>query len=475
MIRNFGNNRLSGFLSLVLSAVVIFIAGCSLGPKYKRPIVNVPDTYRGLTAEESAKTESISFGDQKWSEVFQDEQLQELIRTAFQQNYDVRIAASRVLQSRAQLGITRADQFPTLIGEASATNQRTPTSGPVPTIETSPSQVKLALSWEADFWGKFRRATEAARADLLASEWARQAVITSLVADVTSAYFRLRELDLELEISKRTLLSRQESLRLVKLQEQHGATSMLEVRQAEQLVFTAAGTIPDLERRIEQQENFISILLGENLAAVRRGWKLTEQPHAPEVPPGLPSFLLERRPDIRLVEKKLIAANARIGVAKAAYFPRIALTATGGYQSSALSSLFSGPAGLWNFVGALTQPLFAGARIRSGVRLAEARQQAALLVYQQTIQQAFREVSDSLVAYRKNREFRIQQELLTQSAQDAARLSDLRYRGGATSYLEVLDSNTRYFSAELGLAQAQLNELLALVQLYRSLGGGWRQ
>jgi multidrug efflux system outer membrane protein len=253
-----------------------------------------------------------------------------------------------------------------------------------------------------------------------------------------------------------------------------GATSMLDVRQAEQLVFTAAETIPDLERRIEQQENFISTLLGNNPSPIARGTKLTEQPHPPEVPAGLPSSLLERRPDIRQAEAQLIAANAQIGVAKADYFPQISLTANSGFQSSALSSLFTGPAGLWNFGGSLAQPIFAGGRIRSNVRLTEARQHEAALVYQQTIQQAFRGVSDALVEYRKDREFRAQQEQLAFSAQDAARLSETRYRGGATSYLEVLTNETNYFNAELGLAQAQLNELLGLVRIYRNLGGGWQ-
>ena len=451
------------------------LAGCAVGPNYKRPSVNAPDTYRGLTAEEAAKTESASLGDQKWWEVFQDERLQDLIRTALQQNYDVRIAATRILQAQAQLGITRADQLPTIAGGAEATNQRSPQSRFIPAFDTSANQVNLSLHWELDFWGRFRRATQAARANLLASQWARQAVISSLVSNVATAYFQLRELDLELEISRRTLASRQDSLRLTQLLSDHGATSLLDVRQAEQLVYTAGEQIPDLERRIEQQENFISILLGKNPAGVPRGRKLTEQPHAPEVPAGLPSSLLERRPDIRQAEQQLIAFNAQIGVAKAAYFPQISLTGTGGYQSSALTSLFSGPAGLWNFGASLTQPIFTGGRIRSGVRFAEAQQQEALLVYQQTIQQAFREVSDALVAYRKNQEFRRQQELLTQSAQDAARLSDMRYRGGVTSYLEVLTNETNYFSAELSLTQAQRNELLALVQLYKALGGGWQQ
>jgi multidrug efflux system outer membrane protein len=407
--------------------------------------------------------------------VFQDKQLQDLIHTALQQNYDVRIAATRILEARAQLGIVRADQLPTISAGAQAVNERYPRVKLYPQYETSANQVDLSLAWELDFWGKYRRATESARANLLATEWARKEVIDTLVSDVAAAYFQLRELDLELEISRRTLASRKNSLQLTQTLANGGATSMLDVRQAEQLVFTAAETIPDLERQIEQQENFISTLLGNNPGPIARGMKLTEQPHAPDVPAGLPSSLLERRPDIREAEAQLIAANAQIGVAKADYFPQISLTATGGYQSSALTSLFTGPAGLWNFGASLAQPIFAGGRIRSNVRFTEARQQEAALVYQQTIQQAFRGVSDALVGYSKDREFRERQEQLTFSAQDAARLSETRYRGGATSYLEVLTNETNYFDAELGLAQAQLNELVALVRIYRNLGGGWQE
>jgi multidrug efflux system outer membrane protein len=414
-------------------------------------------------------------GDQKWWEVFQDKQLQDLIHTALQQNYDVRIAATRILEARAQVGIARADQLPTISGGAQAVNERNPRVKLYPQYETSSNQVDLSLAWELDFWGKYRRATESARANLLATEWARKEVIDTLVSDVAAAYFQLRELDLELEISRRTLASRKNSLQLTQTLANGGATSMLDVRQAEQLVFTAAETIPDLERQIEQQENFISTLLGNNPGPIARGTKLTEQPHPPQIPAGLPSSLLERRPDIREAEAQLIAANAQIGVAKADYFPQITLTATGGYQSSALTSLFTGPAGLWSFGGSLAQPIFEGGRIRSNVRFTEARQQEAALVYQQTIQQAFRGVSDALVGYSKDREFREQQEQLTFSAQDAARLSETRYRGGATSYLEVLTNETNYFDAELGLAQAQLNELVALVRIYRNLGGGWQE
>jgi outer membrane protein, multidrug efflux system len=458
----------------LLSIVFLLLTGCMVGPKYKRPPVTVPDAYRGL-APDAGPQAAASLGDEKWWMVFQDLQLQGLIREALSQNYDVRIAATRVLQAQAVLGITRADQFPTITGGVSSSNQRFPATKITPAFETSPSEVNLSLFWELDFWGKFRRATEAARASLLATEWGQKAVMSSLVSNVASAYFQLLELDSEMEISRGALASRKESLRLVEVRAKGGVTSMLDVRQSEQLVYTAAAAIPDLERRMEQQENLISILLGKNPAPVTRGKSLVENAIPPTVPAGLPSSLLGRRPDIQSSEQQLVAANARIGVAKAAYFPQITLTAIGGYQSPALTNLFTGPAGLWNFGGQLVQPIFTGGRIRSNVRLTEAQQQEAVLVYQQSIQQAFREVSDSLVAYRKNQEFRAQQELLTNSAQDATRLSDQRYRGGVTSYLEVLDSDTRYFDAQLGLAQARLNERLALVQLYNALGGGWQQ
>ena len=458
----------------LLVIALLLLTGCTLGPKYKRPTVAVPDTYRGL-APDSGSQSAASFGEEKWWDVFQDPQLQALIREALSQNYDVRIAAVHVLQAQASLGITRADQFPTIAGGVSTSNERFPATTIIPAFETSPSQVNLSLFWELDFWGKFRRATEASRASLLATKWGQKAVVSSLVSNVASAYFQLLELDSEMNISRRTLDSRKESLRLVQVRAKGGATSLIDVRQSEQLVFTAAAAIPDLERRIEQQENLMSILLGKNPAPVTRGKPLVENPLLPVVSAGLPSSLLERRPDIQSSEQQLVAANARIGVAKAAYFPQITLTAVGGYQSSALTDLFSGPAGLWSFGGQLAQPIFTGGKIRSNVRLTEAQQRESVLLYQQSIQQAFREVSDSLVAYRKNQEFRSQQELLTNSAQDTTRLANMRYKGGATSYLEVLDSDTRYFDAQIGLAQAQLNERLAMVQLYNALGGGWQQ
>jgi len=459
----------------VFFLVMHLSSGCAVGPNYKRPSVSVPDTYRGAEPQEAPQPATASLGDQKWWELFQDQQLQDLIHTALRQNYNVWIAAARILQAQAQVGITRADGLPTINTGAQSFDQRSPRTKLFHEYETSAHQVDLSLAWDLDFWGKYRRANESARASLLATQWAREAVISTLVSDVAAAYFQLRELDLQLEISRRTLASRQNSLKLTQVLAKGGGTSMLDVRQAEQLVFTAAETIPDLERRIEQQENFISTLLGNNPGPIARGTKLTDQPHSPDVPAGLPSTLLERRPDIREAEAQLMAANAQIGVAKAAYFPQITLTADGGFQSSALTSLFTGPAGLWSFGGSLVQPIFAGGRIRSGVRFSEARQQETLLIYEQTIQQAFRGVSDALVEYRKDREFREQQQQLALSAQEAANLSEMRYRGGATSYLEVLTNETNYFDAELGLAQAQLNELLGLVSIYRNLGGGWQQ
>ena len=461
--------------SLALLSWLLLSSGCAVGPNYKRPAASVPDSYRGLTPEEAAKAQPASIGDQKWWEVFQDEQLRSLIRAGLQQNYDVRIAASRILAAQAQLGVIRADQFPNVSGGAGISDNRSAKSQFLPPFEGSTGNVALSAAWELDFWGKYRRATEAARANLLASEWARQEVLATLVANVAGAYFQLRALDLELEISKRTLDSRRESLRLTQVLADRGSTSMLDVRQAEQLVFTAAAEVPALEQEIEQQENFISTLLGKNPADVPRGQKLTEQSQPPEVPPGLTSSLLERRPDIRQAEQQLVAANAQIGVARAAYFPQISLSGSGGFQSAALTNLFTGPAGTWNFGASLAQPIFTAGKLRSNVHLAQAQQQTALLSYQQTIQGAFRSVSDGLIAYRKSREFRAQEELLFQSAQDAAHLSHLRYNGGVTGYLEVLTNETNSFSAELGLVQARLNELLALVQLYEALGGGWQQ
>jgi multidrug efflux system outer membrane protein len=458
-----------------LAVVCVVSGGCTVGPNYKKPATSVPPTFRGLTDEEAAKNDPASQGDQKWWEVYQDQELQNLIRTAVKQNYDVRIAGARILEAEAQLGITRANQYPNVSGGASLVDQRQARTPVTPPLEVGVGSLNVSAGWQLDFWGKFRRATEAARANLVSTEWSQREVLSILVASVATAYFQLRALDLSLEISKRTLNSRQESLRLTQVLASGGSTSLLDVRQAEQLVFTAAAEIPVLEQQIEQQENLISILLGENPGSVKRGLRLTEQVRSPDVPPGLTSTLLERRPDIQAAEQQLIAANAEIGVARADYFPQISLSGTAGFESDALTHLFSGPAGAWTYGASLTQPIFTAGRIRSNVKFAEAQQQAFLLTYQQTIQGAFRSVSDALVARRKSKEFREQQELLFASAQDAARLSHMRYNGGVTGYLEVLTNETNAFSAELELVQAQLNEYLASVQLYEALGGGWRQ
>jgi len=477
--------RSAVFLGSLVSAIVSCLVACTVGPNYKRPAVVVPGTYRGAKAAEAesgpspanqaaaTNTSSVSLGDEKWWEVFQDKELQGLIRTALQNNYDVRIAAARVLEAQAQLGITRADQLPSLGVGGNITSIRNPAVGPIPAYEVTQGQVSAFAAWNLDFWGRYRRATESARATLLANEWAQKEVMATLVANLATSYFLLRQLDLQLEISNRTLSSREDSLELTKTLEQHGINTLLDVRQSEQLVYTAASEVPDLERQIAQEENAISILLGNNPGDIPRGLKLTEQPHAPEVPVGIPSALLERRPDIRQAEQNLVAANAQIGVARSAYFPQISLTANAGYQSAALTELFTGPAGVWTLAGTLTQPIFEGGRLKSGVRLAEAQHEQLLLVYQQTIQGAFRDVSSALVAYRKYRELRIQQQNLVESAQDAARLSEIRFKAGTTDYLEVLTNETNSFSAELALAQAQGNELTALVQLYQALGGGW--
>jgi multidrug efflux system outer membrane protein len=450
-------------------ATSLVASACVVGPNYKRPAPNVPDSYRGA---EAAPTPA-SLGDEPWWQLFQDETLQALIRQALAHNYDVQLAAARILEAQAQLGITRADQFPTVNAGAAGLAEKTPPLG-FPSVTAAAVQLQGSVAWELDFWGRYRRATEAARAQLLATEWGRRAVLTTHVSQVSTAYFALRALDLELDISHRTLASRQESLHLTQVREQGGVTSLVDVRQAEQLVYGATGEIATLERQIEQQENFVSVLLGENPGPIARGRALTEQPHEPDVPAGLPSALIERRPDIQQAEQQLVAANAQIGVARSAYFPQIALTGSGGFESTALSALFTGASTIWTVAANATEPVFTAGRTRAQVAAAEARQTEAVVEYQQTIRQAFREVSDALVGYRKLREFREQQALLLASAQDARRLADVRYQGGATSYLEVLDADTRLFDAELGLAQAQLAELSALVEIYRALGGGWQ-
>ncbi len=460
--------------ALTLLTLGLLLTGCAVGPDYSRPTVAAPEIYRGASPNPSAAASTQLLGDQKWWDLFQDPVLQQLIRTALEQNYDVRIAASRVLQAQAQLGITRADQFPTVSAGSQVSGQYNPkTSRAFPAYRTNAGELDLSVVWNLDFWGKYRRQTEAARANLLASQWGHRAVLSSVVSSVATAYFTLRELDLALDLSKSTLAARRNSLQLTNVLARSGSASALDVRQSEELVYTAAETIPDLERQISQEENSLSILLGENPGPIPRGRPLTEQPDPPGVPVGLPSELLERRPDIREAEETLVAANAEIGVAKAALFPSISLTGLAGFESNALNNLFSHSQRVWNEAGSLTQPVFAGGALRSGLRLAEAQEQQMLLTYRQTIMNAFQQVSNSLVAYQKGREFREQQGLLTAAAEDTNRLSKILYQHGGASYLQVLTSENNAFAAELNLAQAQLDERLALVQLYNALGGGW--
>jgi multidrug efflux system outer membrane protein len=451
----------------LIATPALLWSACTVGPNYQRPVTTPLDAFRGASAGAAPDK---SFGDEAWASVFHDEALKSLITAGLTNNFDVRIAASRILQAEAQLGINRADEFPTINGQVSGQKSHGPVSGGA-SKTTGVAQVGGALSWEVDFWGKYRRATEAARAQVLASAWARRAVSTTLISQIASGYFSLRALDAQLDIAERTLTSRDESLHLAQVRERGGAASLVDVRQAEQLVFAARGQIVDLRRRIEQQENALRVVVGAAPGPIDRGQTLTSQVHAPEVPAGLPSSLIERRPDIQQAEQLLVASNAQIGVAKAAYFPQVSLTAAGGVASSSLASLFS--TGAWALGASILQPVVNASRNRSKVALAEERRHEAELVYQQRIQQAFREVSDALVGYRSGRQFRETQEALLVAAEDAHRLADVRYRGGVTSYLEVLDSDSRLFAAELGLAQARLAELNGFVELYRSLGGGF--
>jgi multidrug efflux system outer membrane protein len=461
------------FLSAIVTALGL-MTGCLMGPKYQRPTVDVPQEYRAPAPQQAAQASSL--GNEQWWQVYQDPVLTQLIHTAIAQNYDVRIAAARVLEAQAQVGITRANQLPSAsVGADVFSEQNAKVTNLFPAYQVNAGELSLSVIWNLDFWGKYRRQTEAARAQLLATEWGQQAVISSLVANVATAYFQLRALDSELEISKRTLGSRQQSLQLTDTLESHGGASGLDVSQAEQLVYTASETIPDLERQIQQQENVLSVLLGENPQSIPRGRPLTEQPLPQNVPAGLPSELLERRPDVRQVEQNMAAANAQIGVAKASFFPSLSLTGLGGLESNALQNFITQPSQTWYAAFNVSQPVFEGGALRSQLKLARANWQESVLSYKQTVQNALEQVSNSLVASQKDREFREQQELLTQAAQRTDQLSEVLYKNGGAGYLQVLTSETNYFSAELNLVQAQLNERLALVQLYQALGGGWQQ
>ena len=440
-------------------AAALFLSACMVGPDYKRPTLPVPPTYRG---ESFPTPDARSFGELLWWEVFRDEELQTLIRQAIQNNYDLRIAASRVVEAHAQVGVAQSFLYPQISGQAGYNRvgvSRNQFLGPLSGTSRNGDDFQLGagLGWELDFWGKFRRGTEAAQAQLLATEEARWTVLHAL------------------EVSKRTVASRKVSLQLVQYRRDGGVASGIDVLQAESLLAGAQATIPDLERQIEQAENRIALLLGETPGAIRRGRSLAQQAIPPTIPAGLTSTLIERLPAIRQAEQQLVVANADIGVAKSLFFPQITLTGNGGWQSAELSRLFDGPSGFYSIGSALLAPIFTGGRLTSNLAAAEARQQQLVLNYQQTILLAFRDVSDGLVGYRKAREQREEQQRLLRALTEYAELSQIRYKGGVTSYLEVLDAERQRFQAELDLVFAQRTELLDFVQAYKALGGGWQQ
>lgn len=458
------------------AALLALAAGCKLGPDYQRPQTQTPAAYR--FAPDNAQG---SFGDQGWWQVYQDPTLLALIREALAGNFDVRIAAERVEQARAQLGETRMQQLPTVSASFGAQRARTsqyelfPGTPPISNVFS----LEGSLSYEVDFWGKYRRATEAARAQLLASQYARDDVAAGLVAGVATAYFTLQTLDEQLAITNRTVQTRQKFVDLTQAQHERGTVSGLDVATAQAQLAIAQANIPDLQRQIGQAEDQLSVLLGHNPDAILRNaegeLRRMAERSAPPVPPaGLPSSLLERRPDLRQAEQNLVAANAEVGVAKANLFPSISLTAGGGGVSNDLSKLFTGPARTWSVGAGVLQPLLDPQRNLYALDLAQAQKRQALLQYQKDVQTAFQEVSDALIARQKYAEFQAAQQDQVDAQRKADSIALARYRVGYSSYFDVIDADRDLFTAELTLSAAHLNTLLAVVQLYRALGGGWQ-
>jgi len=468
--------------TLATATLLLATAGCAVGPNYKRPLVEVPSNFRAEPASSSTpEAATTTLGDEQWVEIFEDATLQRLDQEALQNNLDLRIAAQRVLEAQAQVGITRSQQLPSVNGGASYSALQIPSSLAGKNSDGSSANsffngggLSASAAWNLDFWGLYRRQTEAARAELLATKWAQRATRSALVEGVALAYFEMRSLDAQLEITQSTIKARKESLQLTLALEQHGAASLADVRQAEELLHVAQANLPELRLQIAGQENMLSVLLGHNPGTIERGLSVEKQPHPKQIPVGIPSQLLERRPDIQQAEAKLIAGNARIGVAKAQFFPNISLTSFGGSVSSQLNSVFDAKNSYWYASTSLTQPIFSGGRIRNNYRLSVAQQQEMILAYRNTILNALKDVSNSLVAYQETRGRRVELAAQVDSAADAVRLARLRYSGGNTSYLEVLTTDTDLYSAQLLLAQAQQQEAFSVVQLYVALGGGWK-
>jgi multidrug efflux system outer membrane protein len=457
------------YWSLLFSlCTVLLLAGCAVGPNYKRPEVPVPGTYRSDSALPQAATTApaASFGDLKWFDLFQDDRLRELIQTALKDNYDIRIAAQRVLAAQAFVTVEKSALYPRVDVAIGGEHDSRAVTNLV---------AGGRVIWELDIWGRIRRSTEAARAEYLRTEAVQQAVIQSLVTGVASGYFRLLELDQELAVAQRSLASRQASLRLVQSRLKGGVSSQLDADQAMSLVATAAATIADVERRREQTENYLSTLLGRNPGPLDRSKILGDQKLTPEVPAGLPSSLLERRPDIRQAEQLLVAANARVGVAKALFFPSISLTGTAGYQNYQISNLFTSAGGFGTYGGQLLAPIFNAGALWSNYKASKAQREAAILNYQKSVQDAFRDVADSLVGYQKAKEYLAQRELFVVTLRNQLRLANMRYVGGVSSYLEVLDTERQALDAELSYAQAYLGQLDSVIFVYKALGGGWTQ
>ncbi len=466
------NARLKHSIAAVLCSA--FLSACMVGPKYHRPVVQTPNTFRDLADNPQIKAQSASYADLPWWQVFKDPKLQELIRTALKQNYDLEIATERINAARAQLAVTRSSLFPQ-VGAGANFN-----GGKENTFQAKYNFLTLLgdAAFQLDFFGRLRRANEAARAELLATEDARQTVVLTLVSDVANDYFTLRQLDLQLQITRETVTTQTDSVKLTNLRLEHGVATKLDVLQAQQVLDTANADIPNLEREIGQEENAINILLGNYPNGVPRGLALVDQEIPPEVPAGLTSSLMERRPDIREAEQILVAANAEIGVAKAQFFPQVTLTGSGGGsfgRTSAYPGIFPTQLGIWSYGAQVAQPVFTGGALRGNLHLAESEHSQALIAYQQTIQRAFGDVSDALIGYDKFHQVRLRHQDTVADLQETVRISTLRYQGGTTTYLEVLDSQRSLYAAELSLASARGDEYRSLVQLYRALGGGWQQ